>query len=209
MGVPMAWLSRFVLPAVALLLAALGSAAVPLHDPSDGASLKGQLLIASPAMGDPRFYRTLVLIVGHDERGALGIVTNRPREERSLASLLEAMGEPDPSAAGAVRIFAGGPVEPGAGFVVHSADYHRPETIEIDGQVAVTSSREIIRDIAHHSGPKKALIAFGYAGWGAGQLENELKRGDWYTSPEEPKLIFEENPEKAWQDAVARRPREL
>src|SRR6266536_4453327 len=110
-------------------------------------SLAGQLLIATPAMADPRFSQTVILMVRHDQNGALGIVINRPVEHRSLESLLQAMGEKDSAVAGSVRIFRGGPVQPEIGFVVHSADYHRADTIDIDGQVAVTSSREVLRDI--------------------------------------------------------------
>src|SRR5262249_60098247 len=101
---------------------------------------------------------------------AFGIVINRPVGERPLALLLKAMGEEAPAVAGSVVIFAGGPVQPEIGFVVHSADYHRAETLAIDGRVAMTSSREILRDIANKQGPQKSLIAFGYAGWAPGPL---------------------------------------
>src|SRR6266481_9329715 len=188
-----------------LVYAALPTAA----DKPDRGSLTGQLLIASPSMGDPRFLQTVILMVRHDGNGALGIVINRPLGDRPLASLLAALGEKDPTAAGTVRVFAGGPVEPGIGFVVHSADYHRAETLDIDGRVAMTPSHEILRDIGHHKGPLKFLVAFGYAGWGPGQLENELAQHGWFTTPEDSQLTFDENRARVWETAMARRARDL
>src|SRR5262249_20217114 len=118
-------------------------------------------------------------------------------------------GEEAPAVAGSVVIFAGGPVQPEIGFVVHSADYHRAETLAIDGRVAMTSSREILRDIANKQGPQKSLIAFGYAGWAPGQLEGELAHGFWFTAPEDPALVFDLDRDKVWDDAMKRRTQEL
>jgi putative transcriptional regulator len=194
-------------PAAVLLGAVLlGSAAA---DPPEIASLAGQLLIASPNIGDPRFAHTVILMVKHDNEGALGIVINRPVGEKSIASLLEAPGEDVSGIEGSLRIFAGGPVQPELGFVVHSAEYRRDDTIDVDGRVAMTANREILRDIGRHRGPEKTLFALGYAGWGPGQLENEMARRDWFTAPEEPKLIFDDDRTNLWEDAMARRTREL
>jgi putative transcriptional regulator len=175
----------------------------------DHVSLAGQLLIAAPTIADPRFARTVILMVQHDRNGALGIIVNLPMGERPVASLLEMLGETDTKAAGTVPIFAGGPVQPQSGFVVHSAEYQRADTIAIDGRVAMTASREILRDIANDKGPKQSLIAFGYAGWGPGQLEGERLRGSWFTTPAEPKLIFDENRDKVWDLAFAQRTQDL
>jgi putative transcriptional regulator len=160
-------------------------------------------------MGDPRFLQTVILMVQHDRNGALGIVINRPVGDRPLAGLLQALGEKDPGVAGTVRIFAGGPVQPDIGFVLHSADYHRPDTVDIDGHVAMTSSREILRDIANHRGPKKSLIAFGYAGWAPGQLEGELAHGFWYTTPQDADLVFDDDRDELWDHAMKRRTQDL
>ena len=170
-----------------------------------GASLAGQLLIASPEMGDPRFEHTVILMVRHNREGAFGIVINRPIEERSLASLLEAIGQSGAGVEGKVRIFAGGPVQPTAGFILHSSDYHRSGTVDIDSHLAMTTSPDVLRDMGVHKGPKESLVAFGYAGWGPGQLEGELKRHDWFTAPEDPKLVFDEDRDRVWDDAMARR----
>jgi putative transcriptional regulator len=193
---------------IALFTAAIVLGAAPSDHP-DANSLAGQLLIAAPTIGDPRFAHTVILMVRHDEEGAFGIVINRPVGERPIATLLEAAGENDPDVAGTVRVFAGGPVQPELGFVVHSAEYRRAETLDVDGRVAMTANREILRDIGHHKGPGKSLFALGYAGWGPGQLEGELERNSWYTAPEEPKLIFDDDRDKLWDDAMARRTREL
>ncbi len=145
------WFARLSVVVAAIFLpAALLNAALPTPEEAPKhPSLSGQLLVASPEMGDPRFYHAVILVVRHDQNGALGIVINRPVEDRSLASLLEALGEKDTGVVGSVRIFAGGPVQPEIGFVLHSADYHRPETVDIDGRVAVTSSPQVLRDIGN------------------------------------------------------------
>jgi putative transcriptional regulator len=205
------WFERPLLALAAILLpAALVHAA--LQDPAEapgGASLAGQILIASPALRDPRFDHTVILMVRHGASGALGIVLNHPVGERPLADLLDAIGEKDSGASGSLRIFSGGPVQPEIGFVVHSTDYHRPETIAIDGRIAMTSSREILRDIATRHGPQRMLVAFGYAGWAPGQLETELAQRAWFTAAADSRLIFDADRDKLWDDAMAHRTQDL
>ena len=195
-----------VIAAIFVAMIVLG-AAPPEH--ADTTSLTGQLLIASPNIGDPRFAHTVILMIKHDNAGAFGITINRPVGERSIESLLEAPGEDVSDIEGTLQVFAGGPVQPELGFVVHSAEYRRDETLEVDGHVAMTASRQVLRDIGHHRGPQKSLFALGYAGWGPGQLESELARHDWFTAPEEPKLIFDDDRGNLWEDAMAHRTREL
>jgi putative transcriptional regulator len=192
---------------VLLLLPMLLGTAAP--DATDKSSLAGQVLIAAPTIGDPRFFHAVILLIRDDQDGALGIVINRPVGERSLADLLKATGEASTGVEGKVQIFAGGPVEPQLGFVVHTADYRRPETLAVDGRVAMTANPQILEDIGHHHGPKESLFAFGYAGWGPGQLAAEMARHDWFTTPEEPKLIFDDDRAGLWEEAMARRTREL
>jgi putative transcriptional regulator len=195
------------LSAIALLLAApLGAATEAANDAN---SLAGQVLIAAPTIGDPRFFHAVILMLRDDKDGALGILINRPVGERSIASLLQATGQSAVGVDGNLRVFAGGPVEPQLGFVVHTADYRRPETLEVDGRVAMTASTQILEDIGHHHGPKESLFAFGYAGWGPGQLAAEMARHDWFTTPEEPSLIFDDDRAGLWNEAMARRTREL
>jgi putative transcriptional regulator len=191
---------------IALLSTLAPSSAVSV---AQGNSLAGQLLIASPEMGDPRFTHAVILVLQHKLSGAVGIVINRPDGERTFASLLQAIGEDATDVEGRVLLFAGGPVEPQIGFVLHSTDYHRDETLDVAAGVAVTSSHEIIRDIAHKKGPKQALVAFGYAGWGPGQLESEMAQNGWFIASADPALIFDDDRATVWQDAMAHRRRGL
>jgi putative transcriptional regulator len=195
--------------AAACLLAAaamLGGAA-PM--PGDTDSLVGQLLVAASTIGDPRFYHAVILVVRQDKSGAFGIVINRPLEKRSVKSLLEAAGDRAPGVEGSLEVFAGGPVQPELGFVVHSADYHDPDTLAVGPGLAMTADKQVLRDIGHHQGPKRSLFAFGYAGWGPGQLEGEIAHRDWFTAAGDPKLIFDDDRGDLWRDATARRTREL
>jgi putative transcriptional regulator len=179
-------------------------AALPKQDPTpQEPSFTGRLLVASPAMGDPRFRRTVILIVRHDRKGALGITINRPVGERSLATLLQAMGDSSAAHAGSVLIFAGGPVQPEVGLVIHSADYDRQDTLAVNGDLAVTASLEVLRDMARNQGPRKALVALGYAGWSPGQLESELARDDWLIAPASAALVFDTPRERVWDAAMA------
>jgi putative transcriptional regulator len=190
----------------ATLLPASLDAALPRSDAPPQAEWRtGQLLIAAPSMPDPRFQHTVVLVVRHDRSGALGIVINRPVGEEPLEALLLAMGVSDATATGNVRLFSGGPVDPEAGFIVHSADYERQETVRVNAELAVTTSADVLRDMAHHKGPRKVLVALGYTGWGPGQLEAELARNDWLPAPADPDLVFDTPRRRVWDAAMARR----
>lgn len=198
-----------------LILALIAAPATLLAAPSDpsgkplASSLSGQFLIATPVMRDPRFDRAVILMVRHDRDGALGIVINRPLGKRPLADLLTMFGKRDVAATGDVSVFLGGPVQPDAIFVIHGTDYHRSDTLTIDARLAATPAGEVLADIARNHGPAKSLIAFGYAGWAPGQLENELSRNVWYTAPADPGLVFDDDRDKVWDHAAARRTRDL
>jgi putative transcriptional regulator len=187
-----------------LSLLVLPGTAPPNADLKSTDPLVGQLLVATPDIGDPRFAHAVILIVQHSREGALGIMINRPTGEQPIAELLKTVGQDDRGVSGKVQVFIGGPVEPWLGFIVHSAEDHREQTIKIDGKVAMTSSPEVLRDIGHNAGPRKSLVAFGYTGWGPGQLEDELAQHGWFTIPEDPKLVFDEDRSKVWDDARAR-----
>jgi putative transcriptional regulator len=197
-----------ILALIAMSAALISTLSKPAEAPAPS-SLKGQLLIATPAMRDTRFDRAVILMVRHDGDGAMGIVINRPLGEKPLAEILAALGAKDAAASGNVRIFLGGPVQLEVGFVIHSTDYRRPETLEVDGRLAATPSREVLRDIAVNAGPMKSLIAFGYAGWAPRQLEAELARNVWYTAPADPSLVFDDDRDKVWEHATARRTQDL
>lgn len=175
------------------------------EDTQSGTSLAGQLLVAEPEMGDPRFAKAVILMVQHDQKGALGIVINRPVEEVPVAKLLNALGIDSKDSEGEVRLFAGGPVQPQVGLIVHTAEYRRTGTIDIDGRVAMTADPQVLRDIGRHEGPRQSLVAFGYAGWGPGQLEGELLLHGWFTIPESLTLVFDFEREKLWGETMKRR----
>ena len=197
---------------VALLLqTALLKAALPTNPDEVQArpSLAGQLLVAAPSMGDPHFERTVILIVQHSPSGALGIVINKPIGETSVARLFEALGQKGGEVAGDVRVFSGGPVQPEVGFVVHSADYRRPETVAVNDRLSMTSSLDILRDIGAKKGPAKILVAFGCAGWGPGQIEGEIKVHAWGVAEADPALVFDEDRDKVWDRAWEHRTQHL
>jgi putative transcriptional regulator len=166
-------------------------------------------LVASPSIRDPRFDHAVILVVRHDQSGAMGIVINMPVEKRPLADILKMLGAIDPDVKGNVQIFSGGPVQPSTGFVVHSSDYRGPGTIDVNKNVRVTATIQILRDIGNNKGPSKSIVAFGYAGWAAGQLENELQRGIWFVISGDPKLVFDEPRDQVWNSAYARRTEDL
>jgi putative transcriptional regulator len=197
---------RWILAAVAITASAtVLHAALPTSpDISGPASFTGQLLIATPALRGSTFEHAVILIAQHSKDGALGIVINQPLDERPIASVLEALGADTRGVKDNVRIFLGGPVSPEVAFAVHNADYHLSDTVDIDGRVALTPATEVLRDIGLGKGPGKSLIVFGYAGWGASQLDGEIGRGDWLSVPEDPSLVFDDDRTKVWTDAMAR-----
>jgi putative transcriptional regulator len=211
-------IGRAPLVACCLAVAALGLAATepgappgPNDTPQQQSASPppGDLLIASAQIGDPRFHHAVVLLLQHDKDGAFGIVINHPLAEETIATLLKSTGEDAAGIEGSVRVFLGGPVQPELGFLVHSAEYRRAETMDVDGKVAMTGSKDALRDIGQHKGPQKYLFALGYAGWGPGQLEAEIARNDWFTAPEDPALVFDEDRDAVWDKALARRGQEL
>jgi putative transcriptional regulator len=202
------WRSRLPQFAATLLAAMVLLSAAPQAQKNSG-SLAGQLLVAAPTIGDPRFAHAVILLLRQDDTGAFGIVLNHPIERRSVASLSEATGDRSPGLEGSIEVFAGGPVQPELGFVVHTPDYHDSATLVVDNQVAMTADKQILRDIGHNKGPKEALFAFGYAGWGPGQLEGEIAAHDWFTTTGDPKLIFDYDRGNLWDEAMTRRTQEL
>ena len=192
-----------------LLQTALLKAALPTNPDEAPArpSLAGQLLVADPSMSDPYFERTVILIVQHSPSGSVGIVINKPIGETSIASLSEALNQKGGDVA--VSVFSGGPVHPEAGFVVHSSDYRRPETVAVNDRLSMTSSLDILRDIGAKKGPAKILVAFGCAGWGPGQIEGEIKVHAWGVAEADPALVFDEDRDKVWDRAWEHRTQHL
>jgi putative transcriptional regulator len=197
-------LSRRVMLTCGGMLLCTGALATPEDTPKP-ASLAGQLLVATDTMGDPRFRHSVILMAKHDKTGALGVAVNHPIEQIPLTRLMALLGQDSAGITGTVTVYAGGPVEPKVGFIVHSAEYHANGTINIDGRVALTTDPVALRDIGHGTGPKQSLIAFGYAGWGPGQLENEITQEAWFTVPEEPRFVFDMDRDKLWDEMQKRR----
>jgi putative transcriptional regulator len=195
--------------AALLAPAVLFGAAPTTVDTPQGQFLTGQFLVATPEMGDPRFRETVILMVRHSKDGAMGLIVNRPAGDQKLARILQDLGDSGEGVTGNLPLYLGGPVQPELGFILHTTDYRRAGIIDVNGTVAVTATKEIIRDIAAGNGPKKFMLIFGYAGWGPGQLEGELKRNSWYTTPFDLSLIFEMDRDRVWERAVERRTRDL
>jgi putative transcriptional regulator len=167
--------------------------------------LAGQFLVATPEMGDPRFAEAVIYMVSHDQKGAMGLVINRPVAEGPLSDLLKALGTEDEKANGKITIHYGGPVDPERLFVLHSADYVDKASLKLANGLAVTGDSEILHAIAGGKGPKQSLFIFGYAGWAPGQLEAELGRNDWFSIPAEKALIFDGDAESKWERAMKKR----
>ena len=167
--------------------------------------LAGQLLVATPELGDPNFSHTVIYMVEHDEKGAMGLVVNRPLAKGPIADLLKGLHAESDEAQGEIIIHFGGPVQPGKGFVLHSDDYISDSTIVGSAGIAVTSQVEIVQAIARGKGPQKSIFLLGYAGWAPGQLEAEIDKGGWFSIPLDQGLIFEGEPATKWERALARR----
>jgi putative transcriptional regulator len=166
----------------------------------DAPFLTGQLLLAMPGIGDPRFERAVVAVCMHDERGALGIGIGRLAPRLGLHTLLEQFEIPVGEAPDA-PVHLGGPVEPQRGFVLHSLDWGGQDTMEVDGRFALTNTVDVLRSIAEGKGPSRWLAALGYAGWGEGQLDEEMTRHGWFTTQATETLLFDTPVEQRWSEA--------
>ena len=195
---------RLLVAAVAIVMpAAVLHAALPTEPEISGrTSFAGQLLIAAPSLRDP-FDHAVILLAQHDRNGALGIVINRPLAQRPIATLLAALGVDAAGVTDSVLIFLGGPVSPNVAFALHSTEYHGAHTLDIDSHVALSDAAGVLRDIGTGHAPKQSLIAFGYAGWAPGQLDDEIAQGAWVAAPENPALVFDTDRTKVWTEALA------
>ena len=173
--------------------------AAGIGDNSSGEGyLDGRLLIAMPVMGDPRFERSVIYMCAHSSEGAMGIIVNRPAGSIDFPGLLvqlDIIEKADqiklPENAETLQVLKGGPVDTGRGFVLHSSDFFiKDSTLPIDDEISLTATLDILKAIATGAGPKRAILALGYAGWGPGQLENELQHNGWLHCPADPDLVF-------------------
>lgn len=174
-------------------------------------TLHGQFLIAMPNMGDSRFEKTVVYVCAHTSDGAMGFVINRtldsprfPEFLHQLNLVSEAERDAMPPPLRDRPLHAGGPVEPGRGFVLHSPDYVSDSTLRIDADLALTATLEILRAIATGRGPRDSIVALGYSGWASGQLEQEISANGWLTSAADPGIVFERNQDSKYERALRR-----
>ena len=168
-------------------------------------SLTGQLLVAMPQMQDPRFARSVVYMCAHsEEAGAMGLVINKPLEAVTVDELYAHLNLEPARLNRPQAVHFGGPVEPGRGFVLHSADYREEATLDIADNIAVTATLDILRAIAQGMGPRRSLLALGYAGWAPGQLDAEIQANGWLSVAADSQLVFDDALDSKWQRALAK-----
>lgn len=163
--------------------------------------LAGQLLVATPVINTGCFQKSVVYIFAHNSEGTMGLIINQSLEMINYSALLEGMDLPKAVGERELPVYFGGPLERARGFVVHSTDYTRDFTLARAGELAVTASSAILNDIVEGNGPRHAMLAVGYAGWTAGQLEAEIEQNSWITVPATPELVFGTENELKWATA--------
>jgi len=172
------------------------------QDEKANAYLTGQCLIAMPGMEDSRFVQTVVYLCSHSTEGAMGIILNKDMPDMDFPQMLEQLNIPCTPACSNVHVHYGGPVEQGRGFVMHSADFMSESSMLVDDRRALTATVDILRAIAEGRGPLQSFLALGYAGWGAEQLEEEIKHNAWLIVQADDDLLFGTNNEKKWERAI-------
>ena len=174
-----------------------------IRNSSDPRYLAGQFLVAMPTMGDPRFEKSVIYLCAHSEDGAMGLIVNQPLEELNFPDILEQMGIQSTPACDQITVHCGGPVESARGFVLHSSDYQMDGTMVVDETVALSATTEVLKAIAYGTGPKRCLMALGYAGWGAGQLDEEIRSNAWLSVPADGELLWSFDDDSKWDRALA------
>jgi len=170
----------------------------------DAPFLSGKLLLAMPGMADPRFDRAVIAVCVHDENGAVGIGIGHKRAGMRFRSLLKQL-DVDAGEAPDGPVHHGGPVEPNRGFVLHSTDWGGQDTLQVNGaggvQFGMTGTIDVLRAIAEGRGPSRWVVALGYAGWGEGQLDEEMTRHGWFAVDATEELVFETPADERWMAA--------
>ncbi len=170
--------------------------------------LAGKLLLAMPGMGDPRFQKAVIYVCAHDEQGAMGLVVNHVLPDIKIDELYKQLNieqkSKDENDRRAITIMGGGPVETARGFILHSSEFERPDTVKINETFSLTGTVDAIKAVAQGEGPDQLLFMLGYAGWSAGQLDQEIQQNAWLVTEPEPDLIFTTNPEDKWNNAIDR-----
>ncbi len=184
-----------------LFLLPAGAGAQPRQDLAATPSLAGQFLVASQRLTDPHFAKSVIYIIAYSRQGAMGVIVNRVFGAISFRDLLAPLGIKTRSKK-TVNVYLGGPVEIGRGLILHSPDYTGASTRQLGRSISVSSGTDVLQALAEGKGPKQSRFMLGYTGWGAGQLDHEMGRGDWLIAPADPELIFSTAPEKIWSKAM-------
>jgi len=179
---------------------AISDQANAFESPQATGNLRGHFLIAMPSLRDPIFAQAITYICEHSREGALGIVINHPLELK-LGEIFKQLELEDHGPNANLQVVSGGPVQMDRGFVLHPHGKKWESTIEVSADISLTASRDIIVSLAENKGPEKALVALGYAGWGAGQLEDEITSNAWLTVPADSEIIFDTPSEQRWSAA--------
>jgi len=174
------------------------------HGDADDGYLVGQLLVAMPAMNDGRFAKSVIYMCAHNAEGAMGLVINRMLDDMSFPDLLEQLNIVPQTDVDNINVHFGGPVEMGRGFVLHSNDYLQDQSLVVNDDMALTATIDILREIADGGGPKQSLLALGYAGWGAGQLDQEMRDNGWLNVAADENLVFDLDLDEKWQRAMTK-----
>lgn len=170
---------------------------------SSALDLTGQILIAMPGMGDPRFEHSVVFMCAHTDEGAMGLIINKPAEELALKDVLDQLDISPDSKTAQQPVHFGGPVETARGFVLHTGEYRsRLQTLEVAQAFGMSATVDILEDIAQGQGPREALVMLGYSGWGPGQLEGEIAQNGWLTGEATPELVFGADDSEKWTKAL-------
>ncbi len=166
--------------------------------------LSGRLLVSTPSMPDQRFSRSVIYICSHSPEGAMGLVVNRLYGEISFRSLLSQLDVKTSAKARDIPVHFGGPVEPMRGFVLHSSDYKQDDgSLFVSDKISLTATVDVLRSLAEGEGPRHAILALGYAGWGPGQLEEEIQGNGWLIADATDDLVFGNGTESKWVEALA------
>jgi putative transcriptional regulator len=163
--------------------------------------LTGQIIVSMPSLQDDRFYKTVIYMCAHSSEGSMGIIINKRIDYDLYPDLLEQLGIDKPIYNKRLFVRYGGPVESGRGFVLHSDDMIRKESLSIDNGIALTSTTEFFEDLSNGKGPKNSILALGYAGWGPGQLENEIIKNNWMTLSVDNSFLFDDKVSHKWLQA--------
>ena len=168
--------------------------------------LAGQLLVAMPGMSDPRFDRAVIYMCVHSlEEGAMGLIVNKPLPEVRFGDILQNLKiTPRSNSCGDITVHRGGPVQTQMGFILHSGDYQKAGTLAVDSEICLSTTTDILRAIADGSGPRRNLMALGYAGWDSRQLDDEIKRNAWLNVPADSEILFSRNYDGKWEKALAK-----